>query len=522
MGRFYQTAKPEFVDDFIYQPPWELMQQRLQKEQNDYDVSLGTTDLLGHPDINYIEDEVEKQKVKEIQDEYNNRSLELAQKMKQAGNDWRKYLPEMNKLKRDLESDYKTGRIHNIQTSAANYAEMEKHLSTIKDPVIKERARQSFIEKWRENPNRSLDNVFQSNEVFDKKDLTGEFLAEWSKNKEPNIISKAFAYADGKGYLHNGIEETKIREDAQKAYAEFVKAKGYEPYLQQQENFGFGKYFEDDKKTLIPFTDSRSTGFQEAAYAGLLGNYKQESKKKDISSDSTYMGKLQLAEQRAARQAEYNASVEDSDAAPSIISNKFLAVNTALQNELLNNIKNNLKGKYNVNINLSNLMSTIKRIKEDPKYLPKTRKIILDTYNQMNKNAYTTKEQFYSSIGDKTKADNYIKNVEQLWKNNHKFYIGFDGNNISGGESGSTSSKRFSLDDINNSINSNGYFKIGNKKIESIELSDEVHPTMIDLNNLNNNYYTKFATAMYKDSKGNEQIITFPVHVPINEYNKFN
>ena len=316
MGRFYQTAKPEFVDNFIYQPPWELMNQRLQKEQNDYDVSLGTTDLLGHPDINYIEDEVEKQKVKEIQDEYNNRSLELTQKMQQAGSDWRKYLPEMNKLKRDLESDYKTGRIHNIQTSAANYEAMEKHLATIKDPVIKERAKQSFIEKWRENPNRSLDSVFQSNEVFDKKDLTGEFLTEWSKNKEPNIISKAFAYADGKGYLHNGIEETKIREDAQKAYAEFVKAKGYEPYLQQQENFGFGKYFEDDKKTLIPFTDSRSTGFQEAAYAGLLGNYKQESKKKDISSDSTWNQKQNLAWERY-KFAASNKPETDIMAAPS-------------------------------------------------------------------------------------------------------------------------------------------------------------------------------------------------------------
>lgn len=520
MGRFYQTAKPEFIDDFIYQPPWELIQQNNMLQAQGYQDFLTTATLAGTPDINYIEDEVEKQKVKEIQDEYNNRSTELTNKIKQAGNDWKKYLPEMNKLKRDLESDYKTGRIHNIQTSAANYAEMEKQLSTIKDPIIKEAKKRQLIQQWQKNPNRSIDSIFQSGEVYDRKNLISDFL-EQQKLANPEIYSKAFAYADGKGYLHNGVEEVKFRNDTSDALNSYLQLPENLSYLTQMDkDLGLEKYFEEDGKTLIPLTDPRSTAYHMNKYAVNIGDFRQESKEKDIGADSTYMGKLQLAEQRAARQAEYN-EVVDSDAAPSIVSNKFLAVNTALKSELLNNIKNNLKGKYNVNITLSNLMSTIERIKKDPKYLPHTRKIIMDTYNQMDSNSKTTKQHFYDTVGDKTKADGYLNNVEQLWKDNHKFYIGFNGDNVTAGETGTVSSKRFSLDNINNIINSKGYFKIGNKKIESIELSKEVLPTMIDRNNLGNNYYTRFATATYKDSNGNEQIITFPVHVPVSEYIKF-
>ena len=29
MGRFYKTAVPEFVENYIYQPPWELAKQAM-------------------------------------------------------------------------------------------------------------------------------------------------------------------------------------------------------------------------------------------------------------------------------------------------------------------------------------------------------------------------------------------------------------------------------------------------------------------------------------------------------------
>ena len=36
----YSTSKPEFVDDFIYKPPYEAMERALQKRQDKYDLNF--------------------------------------------------------------------------------------------------------------------------------------------------------------------------------------------------------------------------------------------------------------------------------------------------------------------------------------------------------------------------------------------------------------------------------------------------------------------------------------------------
>ena len=74
MGRFYTTAKPEFLEDIIYQPPWDLIKEALGTQQQDYDLALAKANLLGDVDFNYIEDPVEREKARAKQDYYANRS----------------------------------------------------------------------------------------------------------------------------------------------------------------------------------------------------------------------------------------------------------------------------------------------------------------------------------------------------------------------------------------------------------------------------------------------------------------
>ena len=40
MGRFYETAQRNFVDDFIYQPPWEMAMLALTKQNEDIQTEL--------------------------------------------------------------------------------------------------------------------------------------------------------------------------------------------------------------------------------------------------------------------------------------------------------------------------------------------------------------------------------------------------------------------------------------------------------------------------------------------------
>lgn len=291
MGRFYQTAKPEFVNDFIYQPPWELMQQALTQEQNNYDVSLAKADLFKDLNINYIEDPIEKQRVAEKQNYYATRADELTNSLKNAGNDWKKILPQLNDLKKELSTDYKTGDIHNFETSAANYKAMEEQLKLIKDPARKEAARQDFLKTWGAgDPNRDKSNIFNSRQVYDKQDPTGEFLTEWTKNFDADSISSAFASSNGK-YINTSRKDVEIRKGAEQAYEKFIQAKGYQPYLEQEQRLGFGNYFDEGNK-LIPFTDPRSSGYEQAKYVG-LSDYRKETKADaDKKADPIYLAKL--------------------------------------------------------------------------------------------------------------------------------------------------------------------------------------------------------------------------------------
>ena len=46
MGRFFQTAPTQFVEDFIYQPPWEIIQQNNLLEAKGYESQQKDINLL--------------------------------------------------------------------------------------------------------------------------------------------------------------------------------------------------------------------------------------------------------------------------------------------------------------------------------------------------------------------------------------------------------------------------------------------------------------------------------------------
>jgi hypothetical protein len=514
MGRFFQTAEPQFLQDFIYKPPYEMLLAGLQKEQGDYNTALATANMYNNIDVNYIDDEKERERVRQIQDKWGNRTEELSRNIREA-DDWKKFMPELNKMSKELHQDYTTGELYTVQKSAENYAKMNEELAKIKDPAIKEKAKQVFMDRWREKDRP----VFESENIFDRRDLVAEYLKTKSKG-EADKIAKAWANPGG-GYIRSGEFTEEFINDTKKDFDNWLKQPENLAYMKQQDELlGLETYFDKDTGELISPDDPRSSAYHSKQHAISVADFNKQNRKADIGADGAYQFERQLAESRKAAQADYNSV--DTDAAPAIVSNKFLHVNTALQNELFNNITNQLKsvGQNKIGLTPKNLLATIKKIKEDPKYLPKARGVIMDVYNQMNVNSKTTKQHFYDTVGDKAKADSYLKNVENVWKDNHKFYIGYDGNNVSAGQEGTVSKNRLSLNQIKNTINKYGSFKIGNKNITDIELEEEVLPTMVDRNNLGNNYYTRFATATYKEGDV-EQIVTFPVHVPVNEYLKF-
>jgi len=318
MGRFYKTAKPEFINDFIYQPPWELMQEALSQRQQSYDATLAKADLGNNINMDYIDDEVERQKVQEIQNSIAQKAKDFTQRLYDSGDNWERIIPEIENFKREIEANYKTGDISKIQKSAASFKAMEEHLKTIKDPTIKEAARNHFLEKWRENPNRSLDKTFESNEIYDKQDIMGKFLEDL-KLRKPEISEKIQESRKG-GYINFGTLTTEVLDGLKEDYFNFIKANNYEPYLRQQENFGLGKYFDAQNK-LLNIDDTSSSLYSQGEYAKGF-EYKHENLDISKQVDQYEVIKAQEASTKRIKDYEYTLAKSNENTPKTITFNK--------------------------------------------------------------------------------------------------------------------------------------------------------------------------------------------------------
>ena len=120
MARFYQTAQRNFVDDFIFQPNMELAAMALQKKDGDIKDQLDTLELMRNLPIDYWK-EADQNNVNQIQQEYESRVDEITKQMQgdlmNTGNN--RYL--INQLRKDVEKDYSSGRIRQIQDNAQAY-----------------------------------------------------------------------------------------------------------------------------------------------------------------------------------------------------------------------------------------------------------------------------------------------------------------------------------------------------------------------------------------------------------------
>lgn len=118
MGRFYQTAKPEFIDDFIYQPPWELIQQNNILEAQNYADQLKNINILGTP-IRFW-DKPDGEKALEIQREIDSKVDEFTKALKSDPNS-EKTQQAIRDYSREMRERYQAGDIYKIQKQKDTY-----------------------------------------------------------------------------------------------------------------------------------------------------------------------------------------------------------------------------------------------------------------------------------------------------------------------------------------------------------------------------------------------------------------
>ena len=159
MSRFNRIEKPEYVSDFLYQPPWELIEKVAQKKQEDFSATMKSMDMLeGSLSVGYIPDSKEKERLDIIQKFYQDKIDGFNDSLLGSPEDYKKYLPDMIKLGKDISKDLKTGELSNIQGSYNNYQSWLQSDSVKKaqteDPGLFETAKNKYLNDWRANPNR--------------------------------------------------------------------------------------------------------------------------------------------------------------------------------------------------------------------------------------------------------------------------------------------------------------------------------------------------------------------------------
>jgi hypothetical protein len=257
MSRFYQTAQRNYVDDFVYRPPVELMANILQNKDAEIKETISQMDLLHNLPLDYIS--YDKDMATRIQEEISGTVDELAGDLSKNlldPNNRRK----LKQVQQDIQQRVTSGDIYNLGQNVQAYKEYEAKLNALKDPADRELYKQQF-EKYKEQNNPYRDkgdfgNVFTFEEMYDGINVFEKYISSGALEKI-GVDLKNYSYdkVDDK-YIRTsggGLKELKgsdiranfntwlANEPGLKGYAASRQKWGNEAWLDENGNFRIDK-----------------------------------------------------------------------------------------------------------------------------------------------------------------------------------------------------------------------------------------------------------------------------------------
>lgn len=148
--QFLNFDKPEFVNDFVYRPPFEMMDRALKVNQEGMDTAIATANLFHNLNIDYIDDEQQRQRVGELIKKYAGQADDIAALIRQDPSKWRQQGAALSGLKNQLAQDFQYGEIYRTQKNAENWKAFQAELDkNIKDPTTRQALKDEAMQKWR-------------------------------------------------------------------------------------------------------------------------------------------------------------------------------------------------------------------------------------------------------------------------------------------------------------------------------------------------------------------------------------
>ena len=206
MSRFYKTTTPDFVDDYMYQPPWELMEKAMEVNEEGIQKALASTSLFNNLEIQHLDDPIVNAKVEELRNKYTGTADDITSNIQSEiainPQAWKKYVPEISNLQSEFQKDYLTGDIAKLQRDYAgrvNFEETNKDIKE-KNPNFYYSALNAIHEDWASDPNREADWV-------------GERLSDFDINSKEIVDGLKDFQAKVETQIQNGyITETKYKD----------------------------------------------------------------------------------------------------------------------------------------------------------------------------------------------------------------------------------------------------------------------------------------------------------------------
>ena len=179
MGRFFETAPTQFVEDFIYQPPWEIIQQNNMLKAQNYATQQQTFNLLNNLPIDFW-DKPDSELAKAKQEEYRNLTEPLIKTLQKDPNNKQAEM-QLHDITNKLYQDYTYGDLAKLRKNKENHDKFLTIADTIKDPQEREiflKQEGLYLQPNEQGlVNNALNKQFEFMEAQPLRNLPTEFLS---------------------------------------------------------------------------------------------------------------------------------------------------------------------------------------------------------------------------------------------------------------------------------------------------------------------------------------------------------
>ena len=250
MGRFFQTAPTQFVEDFIYTPPWELMQQVASQKQKIYDAAIASTKLFDNIPIEHLQGEDDVYNVQEKQRYYAENAANIAKAIQNDPSKAQQYLNNIDSLQKELQKDFTTGDISKIQGSAQAYKKWQEDNKKLKEDDASRytAAERAYLGEYLNAGGNSLSQGFRGEQVT--KGIDYEAIRKSLGELKANKIKSTRQTPGGGLYMvetENGLEEMSEERMNGWMLSQILSPENLAS-LSQSEKFGLGTYRNSEGK----------------------------------------------------------------------------------------------------------------------------------------------------------------------------------------------------------------------------------------------------------------------------------